>query len=345
MSRLPVLFASLAFLAAGSALPGVAVGQSLPAGPVSALDGRLGVGAEVTATFGADDEQAYFNYTDYEHNTLRMFRVALSAAWRPVSRVAVVGEIRSEDLDLVRPYAAYVRIRPWLNHDFDIQAGRIPPTFGAFGRRGYQGNDNPLIGYPLAYQYLTSLRPDAVPATYADLLVMRGRGWRATYPIGDTEPGPGVPLITAFKWDTGVQAHWQHRGLDVIGSVTTGTLSDPLCSDNNGGKQVSARVSYKPTPGLVVGGSAARGEFFARDVLQALPESSGSHAQSALGGDIEYSRGHWLVRSELVWSQWNVPFATPQAATNLSALGTWVEGRYRITPRIVVWGRAAPHGG
>ncbi len=159
MSRLPVLFASLAFLIAGSALPGVAAGQSLPAGPVSALDGRLGVGAEVTATFGANDEQAYFNYTDYEHNTLRMFRVALSAAWRPVSRVAVVGEVRSEDLDLVRPYAAYVRVRPWLNHDFDIQAGRIPPTFGAFGRRGYQGNDNPLIGYPLAYQY-----PDVAPA-------------------------------------------------------------------------------------------------------------------------------------------------------------------------------------
>ena len=90
----------------------------------------------------------------------------------------------------------------------------------------------------------------------------------------------------------------------------------------------------------MVGGSAARGEFFTRDVLQALPESSGSHAQSALGGDIEYSRGHWLVRSELVWSQWNVPFATPQTSKNLSSLGTWVEGRYRITPRVVVSARA-----
>ena len=53
-------------------------------------------------------------------------------------------------------------------------------TFGAFARRTY-ANDNPLIGYPLAYQYLTSLRPDAVPATadalaFAEPVVARGDG-------------------------------------------------------------------------------------------------------------------------------------------------------------------------
>ena len=328
-----------AALAACLLVPLPALAQSLPAGPVSAFDGRLGVGADVVATFGAHDEEAYFNFTDYEHNTLRMFRVALSAAWRPISRLAVVGEIRSEDLDSVRPYAAYVRVRPWINHAFDIQVGRIPPTFGAFGRRGYQGNDNPLIGYPLAYQYLTSLRPDAAPATVADLLVMRGRGWRSSFPIGSQQAAPGVPLVSAFRWDTGIQAHWEGRTVDVTGSVTTGTLSDPRVSDNNDGKQVSSRLAYRPTAGLVLGTSAARGEFFAREVTQALPASGGSHAQTTLGADAEYSRGYWLVRSEVVWSRWNVPFATPAASTNVDALGAWVEGRYRVTPRVVLSGR------
>jgi hypothetical protein len=76
-----------------------ALAQPLPAGPVSALDGKLAVGAEVAVTIGERDDEAFFNYTDYEHNTLRMFRVALSAAWRPVTRLAVVGEVRSEDLN------------------------------------------------------------------------------------------------------------------------------------------------------------------------------------------------------------------------------------------------------
>jgi hypothetical protein len=320
--------------------PVPALAQPLPAGPVSAFDGRLAIGGEVVATIGEEDNSAYFNYTDYEHNTLRMFRVALSAAWRPVSRVAVVGEVRSEDLDLVRPYAAYIRVRPWTSHAFDVQIGQIPPTFGAFGRRGYQGTDNPVIGYPLAYQYLTAIRPDAAPATVADLIVMRSRGWRLTYPIGSQEPAPGVPLISAFRWDTGIQAHWEGQSIEVTGSVTTGTLADPRLPDNNGGKQVSGRIAVRPTAGLLLGGSAARGRFFDREVTEALPASAGSHAQSTLGADAEYSQGHWLVRSELVWSRWNVPFATPATSVDLDALGVWIEGRYRVTPRIVLSGRA-----
>jgi hypothetical protein len=340
MYRPSTLLASLASSAAWLLIPLSALAQSLPSGPVSAFDGRLAVGAEVAVTVGEQDDDAFFNYTDYEHNALRMFRVALSASWRPISRVAMVGEIRSEDLNLVRPYAAYIRVRPFINHAFDVQVGCIPPSFGAFGRRGYQGVDNPLIGYPLAYQYLTSLRPDAAPATVADLLAMRGRGWRANYPIGSEEPGPGVPLISAFRWDTGIQGHWEGRTIDVTGSVTTGTLADPQGLDNNGGKQVSSRLAYRPTAGLILGASAARGEFFDREVTQALPGSHGSHVQSAFGTDAEYSRGHWLLRSELVWSRWNVPFATPASTTNVDALGIWAEGRYRITPRIVVAARA-----
>ena len=93
----------------------------------------------------------------------------------------------------VRPYALYLRIRPWTTRDFDIQVGRVPPTFGAFARRTY-ANDNPLIGYPLAYQYLTSLRPDAVPANADELLRMRGRGWLSNYSLGDPTP------TTACRW-------------------------------------------------------------------------------------------------------------------------------------------------
>jgi hypothetical protein len=313
--------------------------QPLPEGPVTAFDGRLAVGAEIVATIGEEDHSAYFNYTDYEHNTLRMFRIGLSASWRPIDRLAFVGEVRSEDFDIVRPYAAYVRLRPWLSHNFDIQVGQIPPSFGAYGRRAYQG-DNALVGYPLAYQYLTSLRPDAAPATVADVLVMRARGWRTQYPIGSPEPGPGVPLVSAFRWDTGVQAHWSRDTIDLTGSVTIGTLADPRASDNNGGKQVSGRVAIRPATGLSIGGSAARGRFYSSEVTDALAHVSGSHAQTALGADAEYSIGHWLVRSELVWSRWNVPFAWPAESMDLDALGGWVEARYRLTPRVVLAARA-----
>jgi hypothetical protein len=317
-----------------------AAAQALPSSPVTAFDGRLVVGAEVAAAIGNSDEDAYFNYTDYEHNALRLFRAALSAAWRPTDKIAFIGEIRTEDLDIVRAHAAYARIRPWSHINFDIQIGQIPPSFGTFGRRGYQITDNALIGYPLAYQYLTALRADAAPVTTTDLLVMRARGWRVSYPLGSTVAGPGVPIITAFRWDTGVQGHWEGKTVDITAGVTNGTLSDPHVRDNNDGKQISGRAGFKPIPGLVIGTSGSHGKFLSNTVMQLTNGASGSGAQTAFGADAEYSRDHWLVRAEMIWSRWNMPLRSTGSSIDLHAIGFWTEGRYRLAPRIVLAGRA-----
>ena len=315
--------------------------QTLPAGPLRSPDGSLLVGGEIVGTVGAPDSTAFFNYTDYEHNALRMFRVAIAGQWRPVAPVAFVAEVRSEDLQHVDAHAAYVRVRPWQAHAFDIQAGRIPPSFGAYGRRAYNA-DNPLIGYPLAYQYLTSLRADAIPGNADDLLRMRGRGWQPSFPFGSAQLAPGLPVVSAFRWDTGIQARWSGTYVDASGGVTMGSLSDPRVSDNNGGRQVSGRVSVKPVVGLVLGASAARGAWLSREVVALLPDESrsGRYMQRAVGADAEYSRDYWLVRGEVVWSRWTVPLAAWTGSLDVDALGLWVEGRYRLTPRLYVAGRA-----
>jgi hypothetical protein len=317
-------------------LPLAAAAQSLPSEPVQLFDGRVRVGGEVSATFGAHDDEAFFNYTDYERNTLRTFRAALTGIWQPASRIAFLGEVRTEDLEEPAAYAAFVRVRPWRDVPLDVQAGRIPPVFGRFGRRRYQ-SDQILIGYPLAYQYLTSLRADALPASADDLLRMRGRGWLSNFPIGSLTAAPGLPLISAFRWDTGVEATWTGPAFEAAVSVTNGTLSDPHLGDNNGGKQVAGRIAGRPVTGLVLGFSAARGAW----ISDAVPYAGDSPAQTALGADAEYSRDHWLVRSELVWNRWDVPFQTsPIEGNHVRALAAWIEGRYRVTPRLYFAGRA-----
>jgi hypothetical protein len=319
-----------------SLLPALPAGaQPLPEGPVRAFDGRVTVGAEVSATAGNGDQAAYFNYTDYEHNVLKLFRLSLSGVYRPATWLALVGEVRSEDMEEPTTYAAYVRVRPWRTHAFDIQAGRIPPTFGAFARNSY-GTGNPVIGYPLAYQYLTSLRTDAIPATADDLLRMRARGWRSSFPIGSTIAGPGVPLITAFEWDTGVQVSWKTGPLEVASAITNGTLSSPRVSDDNSGKQVTARAAVTPAVGLILGVSAARGAWLSRDVA-----GSASPAQRAVGADVEYSRDHWIARGEMIWTRWEFPSPlAPSPSRAVSAAAAWVEGRYRMTPRVFLAARA-----
>ena len=331
MRFLPVILAVAACAASSREL----CAQALPDRPIRAFDGQLTASGEIVGTVGRPDHEAYFNYTDYEHNALRMMRLALAGAWRPHERIAFVGEVRSEDFDQVKAFGAYVRFRPMASIPLDVQAGRIPPAFGAFGRRAYS-TDQLVIGYPLAYQYLTSLRPDAVAATPDDLLIMRGRGWRSNFPIGAFDAQPGVPLVTAFRWDTGVQARWTRGPLDVTAAMTNGTLADPRFTDNNDGKQLSGRAAVRPVIGMVLGASYARGRFLADDVSRILPEAvrDGDYAQQALGFDAEYSRDYWIVRAELVHSRWSLPLLAPLGTMDVSALGMWVEGRYRFTPRI-----------
>src|SRR5919201_885009 len=201
--RTRLLDTVVAFLLAYGAAPRPVVAQALPSQPISVADGRLTIGGEASVAFAPTDT-GFFNYTDYEHSALRLVRLAFTAALRAGEHVSILGEVRSENWSAVRPYGLYVRIRPWKHRELDIQAGRIPPTFGAFGRRSYSA-DNPLIGYPLAYQYLTSLRPDALPTNADDLLKMRGRGWQSAFPVGSSSDDRGMALATAFRWDTGIQ--------------------------------------------------------------------------------------------------------------------------------------------
>jgi len=305
--------------------------QEWPSRPISLASGAVTIGTDISisATPQDDSEGAWFNYTDYEHNALRLFRVGVTADVRVAERVSVLTEVRSENGDAIKPYALYIRVRPWRDRPIDIQGGRIPPTFGAFARRDY-GAGNPLIGYPLAYQYLTAARPDALPASNEDVLRMRARGWRPSYPIGSLDVAPGMPLITAFRWDTGVQVRVGPESLNASAAVTNGTASDPRTRDTNGGKQIAGRVQWRPGPAFSIGGSAARGPYVSDAALATATLVSGSvrSTQQALGVDAEYSRDHWLLRGELIWNQWQVP----TLSRNLDAASVFVEGRYKISP-------------
>jgi len=331
--------ALFAVLALGHSVP--ARPQGFPSEPITFAEGRVTVGGDVSVSVGSDDT-GFFNYTDYEHSALRLFHADLTTAIGMGGHFSLLGELSTENGDHPQAYALYLRIRPWIDRPFDIQVGRVPPTFGAFVRHVYS-TDNPLIGYPLAYQYLTSLRPDALPLNADELLSMRGRGWLSQFSIGNREPDAGLPLATAFRWDTGVQVHTATAMVDLTAAVTAGTLSNPLFRDDNSGQQVAGRISVHPLAGLLLGASAARGPFVSNTAARGAVGDGhdGAFTQTAFGGDIEYSHAYYLVRAEAVFSEWKVPaVGAPVIDTPLRALGTYVEGRYKIRPGLYVAARA-----
>jgi hypothetical protein len=343
-----VLCASLAALTLGASLPAAA--QVLPSHPLTLGGGRVTIGGDVSATMSCasvagngsacTDDTAFFNYTDYESSALRMLILGLNAAVKAHDRVWILGEVRSANGRAPQPYALYVRVAPW--QAVSIQAGRVPTAFGGFARRVY-AYDNLLIGYPLAYQYLTSLRPDALPASADELLRMRGRGWLSSFSVGSRTPDNGLPLVHALRWDTGVQLHTTTSRVDGTLAITTGTLAHPLVGDDNGGRQLTGRIVVRPIIGLAAGISAARGPFVTADAVRAagVAGDGGEFTQSAWGADLEYSRGYYLIRFEAIVSDWRVPLVgAPAIQLPLRATALSVEGRYKIAPGLYAAARA-----
>jgi len=329
-------------------LPATALAQNWTSETPSLAGGRVTLGGELTVTASPDDD-GRFNYTDYERNALQLIRLALTAAVRPVERVTLVTELRAEgDTSggqwTATPYALYVRVRPWRDRPIDIQAGRIPPVFGVAGRRAY-ANDNVLIGYPLIWQYLTILRPDAVPANADELIYARDAGWQSWYSIGASDYQRGVPLATAFRYDTGVEARFGDdlSRVSVATALTAGTLSSPGTGARSGGPQLSTRVAMRPVMGLIVGGSFADGDFLSNAAERELPMYARAerYAQRSWGVDAEYSRGYWLVRAEGIAVRWALPYLDdPPIDEPITSAGISLEGRYRIVPGLTVGARA-----
>jgi hypothetical protein len=316
-----------------AALPALAAAQAPEYVDGGGLGRHVSAGGEITAVMGERDESAFFNYSDYERNVLRIARVRLFGEWRAASRVSAIAELRTENSDVMLP-ALYARWQPSAARELYLHAGRIPPVIGGFGRHAY-GRDNIVIGQPLAYQYLTSLRPDALPATVDDLLRMRGRGWQPSYPVGSSAIATGVPLVSASRWDTGVASIWRGAWLDLSAALTRGSPALPVVEDTNGGVMWSGRAAVRTPLGLTLGMSAARGQWIDDDVLDLTPDGRDSpSSQSIVGADLEFGYGPWLVRGEWLRATFETPFAqAARPAADLHAWSGFVEARYRPVPR------------
>ncbi len=307
--------------------------------------GPLTLGGEIAASIAPEDP-AFFNDTGYESNPLRRASLSLSSSLALGRPAALLFEARTDNLETPRVYALYLRLKPWAARSFDAQIGLVPPVFGAFGRRPY-GSGNPLIGYPLAYQYLTTMRSDAVPANADDLLRVRGFGWLVRYPVGNPYPGPGVPVVDGQRWDAGVEVRIGREPLQLAAAVTQGSLSYPRVEDDNDGKQVSGRVQATPVTGLVLGLSVAAGQYFDRSLDSALPpdQAGRTRRQRAAGFDAEYSRGHAMVRAEGIWTDWDLPaIDAPLIEDPVEARVTEPGSRLSIGPRPRRGGPVRPAG-
>src|SRR5713101_7184615 len=92
-------------LATWVCLLGRAAAAQLPEAPYVAAGGHVTIAGELSAIAGRPDSIAYFNYPDYDHNALRTVRARLLGEWRITPRLALLGELRTENRDSVEAAA------------------------------------------------------------------------------------------------------------------------------------------------------------------------------------------------------------------------------------------------
>ena len=173
---------------------------------------------------------------------------------------------------------------------------------------------------------------------------MRGRGWLSSFSIGNPAPDRGVPLVSAFRWDTGVQVHAANDVVDGDG-VGDDRHARPTrsFSDDNAGKQIAGRVALRPVAGpdpRRVGGARSVRHATARARAAVGDGHDGDFTQTAWGADVEYSRGYYLVRVETIVSHWRCRSSARRASTGRCARRRRrSKGRYKIRPGLYVAAR------
>jgi hypothetical protein len=313
--------------------------QLLPSHPITLLGGRLSLGGDGSVAISTSDHESYFNYGDYQYDTMRLVRLGLAATLRLGSRVVAATEVRSEGETTggawrVYPVSLFVAVRPFGESSLTVGAGIVQPAFGAFNERRY-GADNLLIGYPIAYQYTTAVRADAIPATADEVVRNRARGWSPHYSIGAGAGVSGLPLVNSNGWSPGVRVSMVHGPFTGAVAVTRGGLAAPGSAAWDGRWEVTGRAALRLTPGLQVGLSAAHGAFI-DGALTPIVETAVANRdprETGFGADVEYSRGYWLLRAETVVSRRTYPaFLRPYLLDPLTAVAVDGEVRYTIMP-------------
>ena len=214
-----------------------------------------------------------------------------------------------------------------------LQAGKIPVPLGNYLDR-FAADRSPIIGIPLAWHWHSSLARDIVPRSADALLAASGTGQTAppVYPDAASSRR-GLALLYAACYDYGAVAigsagSWEYRA-----GLLAGTPGNPAAgNDANDSRTLAGRLGWSPGPFLRVGASGAWGAYLPDDV--GLPDGlslsgsdePGDYAQTALVFDIEASRGHGALFSEVAWSRYESPFIDD----DLDQVSYYVEALYRV---------------
>ena len=281
-----------------------------------------GEGTEVNYLWGDSQFDSY---------RLRMFASAAVSDHLDIFTEA----LWNEDVGVV-PFGAYATFHPSPGKDMHVEAGLIPWPIGDWAPRS-TSDKNPLIGFPLMYQYHTSLRQDVIPPNADDLLAEAGEGEEGV-DYGAGYDMYGMPIIYDQWWDFGAVFLGSARPFEYSIGFVNGSPGFPNPGeDHTPGKSLLGRVGLAPMPGLRFGVSGSYGPYLNEERVESSlqPGIDAGDFNQVLGmADLEYSTGHLDIHAEGYRNTWETP-----TLGDLKVHGGYAELKYTLPAGFYVAGR------
>jgi hypothetical protein len=220
-------------------------------------------------------------------------------------------------------YGAYLRFEEIGGTGINLHAGLMPSTVGNWGPRTYSDR-NPLVGVPLLWNHHTTLLPNEVQATVADLLAAR-----------NARSHSGLPVLYDNCWNGGVELWGQRGPLDWSVGLLNGATSYPDRDRNKQMPQATSRVAWARSPAFVVGLSGWAGPYL-RDGNAVLGDRDTIDYLNVGGGvDLAWTMRRLEIHSEVFHTSWEHPLLP-----NLAATSGYVEAKLRLATRWFAASRA-----
>lgn len=279
-------------------------------------------------------------------------RLVLLAEARLGDRLALYLELQSLNNLQVGLYGLSIVYRPFADPGLHFEAGKFLLPFGNFLPRHW-ASENPLFDFPLPYHYRTTVSAFQLPRSGDNLLAVRGMGHHLEYPktvsaepslskVTDvylSRPAWGLPLLARDVYVTGVQGLRLSKRLFVALALTNGAPCYPVDVNNSNGVLIGGRLRYTVLTGLELGISLATAPYLDKNTVQGELSNANLRAedyrQTIAGLDFSFSRGHWVVFAEGIFSRWQSPFLN----YNLDVWSGYLEGKYTLAARWYVAAR------
>lgn len=285
--------------------------------------------AEVTATEGDNISIDNNNRGDNPFNAIR---AKLFVGSQITDKIGVFSKFLVDD-GASSSYGDKIRIEGLyflfnINDYFKIKIGKVPVNIGNFPERSYMER-TALIGSPLFYQYRTSIPVNRLVSPQ-EILSLRGTH-------------SGANIVYEACWPEGIEFFSNYKKVEYKFAINRTAYANMRANTNNG-YEFAGRFGLRPVVGLRFGVGYAYSPYLNGDATN-IPAGKKveDYVAKIYCADFEYSYAYFEFYAEWLREYYSQTYNNTQYygsyKKDMYVDAYYIEGKYKLTPRIYAAGR------